>query len=461
MNIKPKDNMNKITETKNNQVNTKPLLNMAEVNNASFKSEFSQITKLNSLEKLNLPEVEENKYEQKDIQYMDSIKSGLDLSKNKSSSVSNYTTEIAKSGTKNKEEVDKAFHSLHQFNAQPQQLDIATVEDKKNVEAITGKDDFRMKNLQDLQPLNISEKQVREFTLEDRELAETIKEVDSFKASKEKALITNPIENAKPSKALVSLENKGVVNEKLSMPMLDNDLKIDKTQQTANISEPKNMLKQVDIEQMYEQVNTMLEQVGLSNSSTEKKVSKSTNAILNFIDNNLKTESTDKSKNNKAGKISKSGKAESAKDTKEKGINITEDDANFFLKLTKNEEIALQGLQQDGTKAVLDMADKQVQQSAKVSKKLLDALADAQKNNKSVRINFDKDVSVIIKVNKDGLVSADFLPGDKAVEQAIKMMLPSLRQRFDEEGVNYKELSYRQAKDENKSKRENKEQRDE
>ena len=64
------------------------------------------------------------------------------------------------------------------------------------------------------------------------------------------------------------------------------------------------------------------------------------------------------------------------------------------------------------------------------------------KTNQPFRIDFDKDVSVIIKVNKDGSIAANFIPGDKAVEQYLRNNISFLRQRFDEQNLSYSQLSY-------------------
>jgi hypothetical protein len=80
--------------------------------------------------------------------------------------------------------------------------------------------------------------------------------------------------------------------------------------------------------------------------------------------------------------------------------------------------------------------------SVQVSSVLMEKLAESVKTNQPFRINFDKDVSVIIKVNKDGSLMANFIPGDKAVEQYLKENISSLRQRFDDENLAYSELSY-------------------
>ena len=83
-----------------------------------------------------------------------------------------------------------------------------------------------------------------------------------------------------------------------------------------------------------------------------------------------------------------------------------------------------------------------ISQNVKVSSILMEKLSESMKTNQPFRIDFDKDISVIIKVNKDGTLTANFIPGDKAVEQYLRNNISSLKQRFDEENLPYSELSY-------------------
>ena len=87
---------------------------------------------------------------------------------------------------------------------------------------------------------------------------------------------------------------------------------------------------------------------------------------------------------------------------------------------------------------------------------IVNALHEGLKTNQPFRINFDKDISVIIKINRDGSIAANFIPGDKAVEEYLKMNISTLRQRFDEQELSYSDLSYsrsrREQEQENKRK---------
>ena len=87
----------------------------------------------------------------------------------------------------------------------------------------------------------------------------------------------------------------------------------------------------------------------------------------------------------------------------------------------------------------------------------MDKLAESMRTSQPFRIDFDKDVSVIIKVNKDGSLAANFIPGDKAVEQYLRNNISSLRQRFDEQNLPYSELSYSNQNKRQQERRNNKE----
>ena len=98
--------------------------------------------------------------------------------------------------------------------------------------------------------------------------------------------------------------------------------------------------------------------------------------------------------------------------------------------------------------------------SIEVSKTLFNAIENAYKTGKSVRLDFGNDTSVILKISKDGKISADFIPNDKAMEAVLKNAIPLLKAKFDEENISYGELNYRnynQQKDnQDKNKEKNK-----
>lgn len=137
-------------------------------------------------------------------------------------------------------------------------------------------------------------------------------------------------------------------------------------------------------------------------------------------------------------------------------INMSDNDATFFANLVKTGEVSMDNLASQLT----DVNNTQSAKSVQVSSVLMDKLAESLKTNQPFRIDFDKDVSVIIKVNKDGSIAANFIPGDKAVEQYLRNNIGFLKQRFDDENLSYSQLSYsnsrnQQQKQQNKKENDN------
>ncbi len=138
-------------------------------------------------------------------------------------------------------------------------------------------------------------------------------------------------------------------------------------------------------------------------------------------------------------------------------IEMSSDDAVFFADLVQNTDKTLQNVAAD-LQGGIEQNVQQASKNVKVSATLMNALHEAVKTNQPFRINFDKDVSVVIRVDKDGALSATFIPGDKAVEEYLKQNISFLRQRFDEQELAYKDLSYsRQKQNQEQNRKNNKE----
>ena len=60
------------------------------------------------------------------------------------------------------------------------------------------------------------------------------------------------------------------------------------------------------------------------------------------------------------------------------------------------------------------------------------------------RISFDNDVSVVLKIDKNGRVTAEFIPGSIEVENYLRNNIDSLKQKFEEQNLPYNDLFYRQ-----------------
>jgi len=124
-------------------------------------------------------------------------------------------------------------------------------------------------------------------------------------------------------------------------------------------------------------------------------------------------------------------------------ISMTQTDAEFFLNLTQTNDISAQNVITQAQNLLNSGADvKEVAQSVKISETLLNAINTAKETNQPLRIDFDQNVAVILRINKEGVVSANFIPGDKAVEQYLKNNISNLRATFEEQDLPYSDLSY-------------------
>ena len=121
-------------------------------------------------------------------------------------------------------------------------------------------------------------------------------------------------------------------------------------------------------------------------------------------------------------------------------VIMDKSDVDFFAKLVENGNVDMNSV-------------KGAEKSSQVSKTLADLLAKSMQDNKPVRIDFDNNISVIIRISKDGKISADFLPSSQVAEAYLKENLPLLRQKFDDNNINYDELNQRRQKQDERNNR--------
>lgn len=122
-------------------------------------------------------------------------------------------------------------------------------------------------------------------------------------------------------------------------------------------------------------------------------------------------------------------------------INIDKADAMFFINALNAGGYTNYTVQGDGS--IIDASN---YKGIEVSKTLSDMLAKIQNTKQAVRLDFDNNVTVVLKLSDDGKINANFIPGDKAVEEYLKNNIPYLKQRFEEQNIPYASLSYRGQK---------------
>ena len=124
-------------------------------------------------------------------------------------------------------------------------------------------------------------------------------------------------------------------------------------------------------------------------------------------------------------------------------LSMTENDAQFFIDLAQNNTVNAQAVINQAQMALDNGAElSKVQQNVKISETLLNAINTARETNQPLRIDFDQNVSVILRMGKDGSFAANFIPGDKVVEQYLKNNIETLKSTFEEKELPYTDLSY-------------------
>lgn len=131
-------------------------------------------------------------------------------------------------------------------------------------------------------------------------------------------------------------------------------------------------------------------------------------------------------------------------------MSMNRDDVNFFLNMVSDGQFSLSVQHTENNNFnVSDVSiapSTDVQKGLEVSKTLINLIEKSMQTQKPVRIDFDNNVAVIMKIDKDGKISADFIPSNNEVERYLRNNIPLLVQKFEEQNLPYKELTYRQAK---------------
>lgn len=210
---------------------------------------------------------------------------------------------------------------------------------------------------------------------------------------------------------------------------------------------------------------------GTATTSTEKKVSTTISEqnklgpieeLKNQIENITNLKHNDKSNSKTINGFAQVNENIKNNNLDKNAIKITKEDAQFFIDLTKNQQFTINNsgdIQQISAESKTESSQAPIQISATIA----GALQESMKTNKPFRMDFDNNVAVIIKVDKQGKLSAEFIPGDAAVENYLRNNIPSLQQTFNEQKLPYNELSYRKHKQEqnNNNNSKNKEKDDE
>ncbi len=139
-------------------------------------------------------------------------------------------------------------------------------------------------------------------------------------------------------------------------------------------------------------------------------------------------------------------------------VSMNFEDAMFFLNLTQDANFSVANTQTGSFQSLIqtEIAQNTVsQKSVEVTNQLVSLIEKAQNTQKPVRISFDNNVSVVIKIDKHGKITAEFIPGNTEAENYLRNNIASLKQKFDEQNLPYNDLLYRQSSRQNKNKNKN------
>lgn len=138
---------------------------------------------------------------------------------------------------------------------------------------------------------------------------------------------------------------------------------------------------------------------------------------------------------------------------KHKSFNIesmTKEDIEFFKVMSNRNDIAINTLIPASNQVMVATQPEGENQisykSVNISKGLFNIIEYSFKTQKPVRLDFEGNSSVILKINNEGKLSAEFITGNPAMEYALKTTLPELRQKFDSQGIPYQEISFKDTK---------------
>ena len=128
------------------------------------------------------------------------------------------------------------------------------------------------------------------------------------------------------------------------------------------------------------------------------------------------------------------------------GVN----DAIFFVNLLNQQGSVSYNVEGDKLN-ICDINNKTINATTS----LLNMLKTSFDSKKPIRLDFDRDITVILKLDKEGKIQAHFIPGTSEVEAYLKNNLSCLKQAFDDEEINYSYLGYSKHKNKDQNEEKN------
>ncbi len=133
--------------------------------------------------------------------------------------------------------------------------------------------------------------------------------------------------------------------------------------------------------------------------------------------------------------------------------SLSGDDIEFFKLCAEKNEITINDTNTRDSLVNLMSVNNNNQVSYKslnFSKGLFNLIEYSHKQQKPIRLDFRGDSSVILRVNAQGNLSAEFISNNTAMEYILRNNIPNLKNKLDSEGIPYEKIVYRDNRQKDK-----------
>lgn len=133
--------------------------------------------------------------------------------------------------------------------------------------------------------------------------------------------------------------------------------------------------------------------------------------------------------------------------------NLTKEDVDFIKQSLDNPNMLINPIQNPQINlSVPNQSGQVLQSNLNISKDFFNVIDYAFKSQKPVRLDFEGNSSLILRISTEGKLSAEFISSNEAMKNLIKDGIPRLKDKLDSEGIPYNDIFYR---DDNKKQNRN------
>jgi len=127
--------------------------------------------------------------------------------------------------------------------------------------------------------------------------------------------------------------------------------------------------------------------------------------------------------------------------------DMTEDDVKFFQLIVNNQKVTINN---SNSLIVENENGEKILENLNFSKRMMDMVEYLYTSNRPLRLDFADDLSIILRIDRQGQISAEFIATSKAMEYLLKTNIPLLKQKLDSAGIKYKKIYYKEEDEKEK-----------